>query len=353
MDPSDWQRVWDELEALRSRVARLEAERQPAPAVSAVRRDTPAPVFTQPEKPSIESRIGSQVFNRVGIVALLIGCAWFLQYAVDQRWLGPAARVLVGLAAGAGLTVWAERFHRRSFPVFSYSLRAVGTGALYLSLWAAYLLFHLVPAWVAFLGMVLVTVGNGALCWQRRSQLLAALAAIGGFLTPALLAQPAHSTVALGIYLLLLNAGLLALIVSRQWPRLLPGAFVGTLMYYVPFSLGQAFHPEPGEWQLGILFVSIFFGVFALSTFPVATMDREGRPIAVGVSIANAALGFSLLWLLLSHQHDVQVWLAGMVALVCLGLLALLRAVLRLLRRWDRPMQDWGSGSLRCVSGPR
>src|SRR5437879_6337431 len=35
---------------------------------------------------SLESRIGSQWFNRVGILAMLIGVAWFLKLAFDNHW---------------------------------------------------------------------------------------------------------------------------------------------------------------------------------------------------------------------------------------------------------------------------
>ena len=38
---------------------------------------------------SLESRIGSQWFNRVGILAVLIGMAWFLKLAIDNHWIGP------------------------------------------------------------------------------------------------------------------------------------------------------------------------------------------------------------------------------------------------------------------------
>src|ERR1039458_1502013 len=110
---------------------------------------------------SLENRIGSQWFNRIGILAGLIAMAWFLKLAVDNhwigRWIGPSGRVLIGLCAGAGFIAWSERFRMRGYVVFSYSLKAVGSGTLYLSLWAAFSLYHLIPPPVAFAAMVLVT----------------------------------------------------------------------------------------------------------------------------------------------------------------------------------------------------
>ena len=70
------------------------------------------------EERSLESRIGSQWFNRIGILAMLIGAAWFLKLAMDNHWIGPLGRVLIGLVAGAGLIAWSERFRGRGYARF-------------------------------------------------------------------------------------------------------------------------------------------------------------------------------------------------------------------------------------------
>src|ERR1700750_1436350 len=40
------------------------------------------------EDRSVESRLGSQWFNRIGIIAVLIGVALFLKFAFDNHWIG-------------------------------------------------------------------------------------------------------------------------------------------------------------------------------------------------------------------------------------------------------------------------
>ena len=332
MDASESERLWNELSLLRERVSRLELQLSgapkaiPAPAPPPAQAAAAPPVsFTPPARPSLESRIGSQLFNRVGIVAVLIGAAWFLKYAVDQQWLGPLARVAIGAAAGLGLIAWSERFRRRQYPVFAFSLKAVGTGLLYLVLWASFSLFHLVPYPVAFAGMVLVTVANAWLCWVQRSEVLAAYAAIGGFLTPALLAQEHTSVWTLGSYLVLLNAGLFALFLLRRWPRLLPAAFVGTATYL----LGMAFHPAQlrghGEAGAAIVLIALFFAAFSLASLAVARThsadgdtntpaEQAARAIAVGIALLNAVLGTFELWQLLPAGSFADHWLPALVA---------------------------------------
>ena len=203
MDPESFGTLEDQLRELRSRVQILEealkargivVDREPliaaapppiAPqsptlpdraegyAASSSELASPPPpyspqfAFAQPEAPrdtrSLESRVGSQWFNRIGILAVLIGMAWFLKFAIDNEWIGPLGRVVIGLVAGAALIGWSERFRAKNYVAFSYSLKAVGTGVLYLSLWAAFSLYHLIPSSLAFIAMIAVTAFNGYL----------------------------------------------------------------------------------------------------------------------------------------------------------------------------------------------
>src|SRR5208337_329908 len=93
----------------------------------------------------LESRIGSHWLNRIGISAVLIGVSYFLKFAFDNNWIGPTGRVSIGLLAGIAVIVWSESFRTRGYKVFSYSLKAVGVGVLYLSLWAAFQVYGLIP----------------------------------------------------------------------------------------------------------------------------------------------------------------------------------------------------------------
>src|SRR5215472_5825488 len=109
----------------------------PPPSLSSALGITGAAAAPQKDDVSLEKRIGQVWLNRIGIAAVLIGVAFFLQWAFQNHLIGPTGRVAMGLVAGIGLVVWSERFRRKNYVPFSYSLKAVGIGALYLSLWAA------------------------------------------------------------------------------------------------------------------------------------------------------------------------------------------------------------------------
>ena len=144
--------------------------------------------------------------------------------------------MLIGLIVGAGLVAWSERFRNRGYVVFSYSLKAIGSGVLYLSLWAAFSLYHLVPAGVAFAAMVLVTAFNGFMAWVQDAELLALYAIVGGVSTPLLLSTGENHEATLFTYLLVIDIAVLVLVALRPWSRLLFMAFLGSALFYVAWS---------------------------------------------------------------------------------------------------------------------
>src|SRR5271156_4474355 len=160
-----------------------------------------------------EKQIGQYWLNRIGIVAILIGVSYFLKYAFENNWIGPAGRVAIGLLAGIGLLIWSERFRTRGHQLFSYSLKAIGVGTLYLSLWGAYQVYHLIPASAAFAAMIVVTAATITLALTQDAELLATFALAGGFSTPVLLSTGENHEVVLFAYVALLDLAILAMAV--------------------------------------------------------------------------------------------------------------------------------------------
>src|ERR1700678_3671455 len=246
------------------------------PQAVAVPRFSSSASASRKDKASLESRIGSQWFNRIGILAVLIGMAWFLKLAIDNHWIGPLGRVLIGLLAGAALIAWSERFRARDYGAFSYSLKAIGSGILYLSLWAAFSLFHLLPAGAAFALMVVVTAFNGFMAWIQDAELLALYAVVGGLSTPLLLSTGENHEVVLFSYLLLMDIAVLALVVLRPWSRLLFASFTGTVLIIAGWWI--EFYSDPQSVRTA-LFVAGLFLIFGLAPrFARVKAQRSGEP---------------------------------------------------------------------------
>jgi uncharacterized membrane protein len=243
-----------------------------APYVVTVPRGVPprAP-YTQSDS-DLESRIGSHWLNRIGIAALLIGVSYFLKFAFDNNWIGPAGRVTIGLLAGIAMVVWSERFRSKGYQAFSYSLKAVGIGAMYLSLWAAFQVYSLIPSSVAFVMMLAVTAATAAMALAQDAQILAAFALTGGFSTPLLLSTGQNREIALFTYVAILDLATLALVRFKPWRRLLVMSYAGTLLLYIGWY--SSFYTR-NQLNLTLGFATLFFAIFAIA--PLITLQPDGE----------------------------------------------------------------------------
>jgi len=237
---------------------------------------------------SLESRIGSHWLNRIGIAAVLIGVSYFLKFAFDNNWIGPAGRVTIGLLAGIGVVVWSERFRNRGYTIFSYSLKAVGIGVLYLSLWAAFHVYILIPSGVAFMAMLIVTAATATLAITQDAQILAVFALTGGFATPVLLSTGQNKELELFSYVVLLDLATLTLLAIKPWRRLLLLSYLGTLLLYVGWY--STFYDRT-QLRLTLGFATLFFAIFAIAPL-VARQSENAVPVA-GRAPALHGISFS------------------------------------------------------------
>ncbi len=268
----------------------------------------PAPRAVQPD---LESRIGSHWLNRIGITALLIGVSYFLKYAFDNNWIGPAGRVAIGLLAGIGIVLWSERFRGRGYRAFSYSLKAVGIGTLYLALWAAFQVYALIPSGMAFFAMFMVTAATAVMAWSQDAEILAAFALSGGFATPLLLSTGQNRELELFAYVVLLDVAALFLVVFRPWRRLLLMSFTGTLLLYVAW---YSEYYQRYEFILTAAFATLFFVIFAIGPV-VARNPRVGAvgspPFPILLGLINAGVYFLQMYIMLEEIDKTRsAWVA-------------------------------------------
>ena len=269
-----------------------------------------------------ETRIAGRWLNRIGIIALLLATAFFLKYAFDNDWVGPHGKVAIGLLAGAGLLVYSQSLFRRDYHYFSDGIAGLGGGVLYLSLYAAWNFYHLIPSSVAFAGMIGVTSALIAIALGRDSQRIALLALAGGFLTPLLLSTGRDAQVELFTYLAILNAGLLAVASARDWRMLEPVALIGTIIYYAGWY--EQFYADE-KLVLTAFYATLFFVEFA--ALPVIRSRRDAKlpNDEVYLVLFNVTWYLVALHTLLYTQHRWALTIAIlMLAAVHLGVTRLL-----------------------------
>ena len=259
------------------------------------------------EQEELEGKIGKLWLNRIGIVAILTGVSYFIKYAFDNGWIGPAGRVALGLLAGIALIFWSERFRSRGHAPFSYSLKAVGIGTLYLSLWGAFQIYHLIPPAAAFVAMIIVSAATVILALTQDAEILAAFALVGGFSTPVLLSTGQNHEIVLFSYVALLDLTTLAVVRMKPWRRLLVGSFTGTAILFGGWFF--AYYGR-GERLVTTLFTLIFAAIFAaIPLLTPLTRSRWHAGFSVTLTflpLVNAAAVF--LGLNAMYENDMLTW---------------------------------------------
>jgi uncharacterized membrane protein len=235
----------------------------------------------------LESRVAGRWLNRVGLLAVVVGVAFFLKYAIDNAWVGPAGQVSLGALLGVGLVAWSARIRRAGHVYFADGLTGLGGAVMYLSLWAGGHYYALLPRGVAFAGMTAVTAGLVTMAVGRGSQRVALLALIGGLVTPALLSTGADRQVALFVYLAVLNAIVLPVAAARDWRSISLTAFAGTQLY---FWVWYGSFYDDGRWVSTAAFAALFFVEFFV--LPVSGRARGGRlrPEEASLAFVNSGL---------------------------------------------------------------
>ncbi|MHC1725001.1 MAG: DUF2339 domain-containing protein [Syntrophobacteraceae bacterium] len=214
-----------------------------------------------------EHQFGGRAFVWLGAVALAFAGFYLVKYSIEAGLLSPPVRVTMGIIFGIALLYTGNRI--RVKPDFANGVRiaqalsGAGIAVLYASFYAATSLYDLIPPLAGLAGMAVTTATAVALStWHGRP--IALLGLLGGLLTPALIRSPHPQASILFTYLLLVLAGLMAVIRFRGWWSLGIPALLGAWLWVPVWLYAGNFKPADTLW-LGLFLLSAEAIVVVLS----------------------------------------------------------------------------------------
>ncbi|MYK77774.1 MAG: DUF2339 domain-containing protein [Acidimicrobiaceae bacterium] len=193
---------------------------------------------------------------KVGVLVSLVGVGLLLREAHRRGIIELTIEVRLAAAAVFGLVMLAVGWRqRRSRPIYGVSLQGGGVAVLYLTTYAAFVVYDVVGAVPAAAAVVIVTVGAGVLSVLQDSRVLAVLGIIGGFLAPVLTYSRPDDHVYVFTFFLVLNAAIIGVAWFKTWPELnlLGFGFTFGLTF---FWLVDRF--EQDEWVSTQPFIALF-----------------------------------------------------------------------------------------------
>jgi uncharacterized membrane protein len=308
----------------------------PLPAAPRTPPAPPRPAHAPPSTPdvfTVAARAIKRWFTvgnvpvKIGMLVLLAGVAALLKYASDQGWLTVPIELRlasISAAALAGLVFgWRQRESKRSFAL---ALQGGAIGVLLLTVFAAFKIYHLLPAGAAFGLSIVLIAGVGVLAVAQDSKTLAVLGILAGFMAPIWLSTGSGNHVALFSYYAVLNAAILPIAWWRPW-RVLNllgfvftfgiGTFWGVLQYdadklastqpflllffafylVIPILYARKQPASRGDFIDGCLVFGTPLIVFSLQAALLAPTDESPR-----MPLALCALGLGALYAVLARM---------------------------------------------------
>jgi uncharacterized membrane protein len=162
---------------------------------------------------------GGNTLVRFGVIVLFFGVAFLLKYASERIEIPIEAR-LIGVALGAIVMLaigWRLRYSR---PGYGLIMQGGGIGVLYLTVFAAFRLYQLLPGGLVFALLAAMSVFSAVMAVLQDSRSLAAMSVSGGFLAPVLASTGSGSHVALFSFYALINLGILMIAWFKPWRSL-------------------------------------------------------------------------------------------------------------------------------------
>ena len=256
-------------------VADVVDEEPPAPAWSSTASNAPGlESVAAASRWFVEFFTTGNIVAKVGMIVVFFGVAFLLRYAAERGML-PIEYRLMSTALGASVLLAIGWRLRSARPEYAVVLQGGAIGVLYLTIFAAFRLYGLLPATPTFALLLLVVAFSAVLAVVQGAMSLAILGTSGGFLAPILAATGGGSHVALFAYYAVLNLGVVGIAWFRAW------RFLNWLAFVFTFGIGlvwgaQYYRPE--YFASTEPFLVLFFLLF----LTVAVLFAHRQPPQLG-----------------------------------------------------------------------
>jgi uncharacterized membrane protein len=210
---------------------------------------------------NIESLIGLNIINKLGILLLIIGVIAASQFTYYR--LTDSLKSVFMFAIGFVLLLAGEWLNRKKTNVFSLGLTSGGVAILYVALALSYFRFNILSMYPALGLCVLITIGAFILSQRYNSQTIAAFAMIGGYLPIFSISGSKAIVYGAMVYFVILNILALSISVNKKW---IVSAFIGfSLNVLGSLYICSIMYDETPFYPDGL--ITILYLIFAFITY--------------------------------------------------------------------------------------
>lgn len=240
------------------------------------------------EKSDLESIVGENILNKIGIAVLILGIGFFVKYAIDKDYINELGRVLIGVASSGILLTFAY-FLKKSYRAFSSVLAGGAIAVLYYSVTIAYQDYGLLSQPVAFVSTILITGFATFLAVKFNRKELAIIGLIGGFTSPFMVSGESNNYIAFFTYISVLNLGMLALAYFKKWRIINLLAYIFTILLFGGW-LATEYNNLKNITAPALTFATIFYVIFYGANLIYTLRKREKFEASQFISLLSTTV---------------------------------------------------------------
>ncbi|HJU82664.1 MAG TPA: DUF2339 domain-containing protein [Holophagaceae bacterium] len=254
----------------------------------------PSPALPPPPAKPRKERNPVVLVAALGAGIFLLGAIFFLMYAIQQGWIGPELRFLLGLLVGGGLTAFAAKLVLGDGRRIGSAILAAGLGTLEFTFYVGAFTYHFFPPALGLAAVAAAALVAGGLAARAESEAPFAVAFLTAFVAPFVFSTGGHHEVALSVYLLALAGAATALPylarTGARWglSRWLVAVLVWSALAGVAFA-----HLREDAATLSFLLIAHYALAFAWVWLPGQSEARPSTPTLLwfALSVAATSLG--------------------------------------------------------------
>ena len=258
-------------------------------------------------KSQLEDLIGTNLFNKIGILIIVVGVFIGAKYAIDKELISPATRILLGYLIAASLAFVSFRL-KRKYPDFSAVMMSGSISIMYFISFIAYNFYHLFPQGITFVIMLSTTALVVATAFWYNKRVIALLGQVGAYAIPFMLGDGSNKTTFLFAYISIINIGLLFLSLKKNWKQVYQFAFFMSWIIYVITLLNVKTNSEMLPENL--LFIAINFFIFYATFLSYKIIKKElYNLVELMILLINALAFFFIGYYLIDSLYPAHEYL--------------------------------------------
>jgi hypothetical protein len=267
---------------------------------------------------SFELQFGKLLPVWIGAIALALAGFYMVKYSLEEGLLSPSVRIALGIMFGALMAYMADFIRNKpkisNGKKISQALSGAGIADLYICVFAATNLYDILPSFIGFVGMALITIFAVFLS-LRHGIAIALIGLLGGMITPALINSTSPSAPMLFMYLYFVIGGLIWVIRKRNWWIIAFPTIIAAFLWVLVWVYGGYYSPIDTIW-LGMFLIAISGTVVISSRNMLISNNYKNKINPISVLNYIVLAGAIFITALISSYSDFGVFEWGLFALL-------------------------------------